>query len=491
MTELIWRALRSAEPPLYVVGGAVRDWALGQTSKDLDIAVAGSVAAVGRALAADTGGHFFVLHPASQTARVALPGGAWVDLVALPDGLEPDLWRRDFTINAMALPLHDYIVAAAHGAVPDVPPAALVDPSGGWADLQRGVVRMPRPDAFANDPLRALRGLRMVHTLPRPPRAPAFAPDAATLDEMRAFAPVVAQVSPERVRDEWLALLDGPRSAEAVPRAASLGFLDVLMPSWREMEGVTQNPYHHLDVWEHTLEVMRQFNAVTGGSGPVTVPDDIRPLVMEYLAEMPTPVHTRRALIRQGILLHDAGKPSARTEAEDGRIKFLGHEHTSAEIAREWSARWRLSGRQRDFLGALTGMHMRPGGLVAKSVTPRAIQRFFRDAGAAAPALLLLNAADRLAARGPWTTDAEVEEQVHGSWELLRLYFRMRDTVALPLPLSGRDIMAAYQLPPGPLIGRVVQGLRDIHAETPFADRESALAAAREFLPDPEPPAPQ
>ena len=294
MTETLWSALRRVEQPLYVVGGAVRDWALGQSSKDLDLAVEGDVSVVGRAVAAETGGHFFVLHQSSQTARVALPDGSWVDFVGLMHGLEQDLRRRDFTVNAMATPLEDFIaVYPARGAA-GAPPTGLQDPTGGWHDLRHGILRMPRPEAFAEDPLRALRGLRFIYTLAPPPGIPTFAPDAATLDAIRVFAPGIGLAAPERVRDEWLSLMNGPRAAEAVPRAASLGFLDLLLPEWREMEGVTQNAYHHLDVWEHTLEVLRQFDALIAGAGAMTVPEDLRPLVDQYLAETPTPTHTRR-----------------------------------------------------------------------------------------------------------------------------------------------------------------------------------------------------
>lgn len=486
MDDSLQNALRSASAPLWVVGGAVRDRLLGLASRDVDIAVAGSVEALGRSLADGLNGHFFVLHPASQTARVVLPDGSWLDLVGLPDGLPPDLQRRDFTVNAMALSVPDYLNAGPAGA----PPTGLVDPTGGWADLQAGVLRAPSASAFTEDPLRALRGLRFTHTLPPSPSGAPFRPDDDTRARMRAHAPALKRVSAERVRDEWLATMAGPRAAAAVEDAADLGFLDVILPEWRAMRGVSQNGYHHLDVWEHTLDVMRQMDALITGGGPAPIPADLLQRVREYLDETPTPVHTRRALMRQGILLHDAGKPSARTQDEDGRVRFVGHEWVSEEMARRWAADFRLSGRERGFLSALVGLHMRPGGLMSSDVTPRAVQRFFRDANSAAPALLLLNAADRLAARGPWTSDAEVAEQVEGSWQLLRRFYTMQDTVALPLPLSGRDVMAAFRLPPGPDIGRIIQSLRDLHGAAPFADRESALEAARAFLPGAPPDGP-
>ena len=212
------------------------------------------------------------------------------------------------------------------------------------------------------------------------------------------------------------------------------------------------------------------------------MPDELRAPVREYLQERISPPHTRRSLLRLAILLHDIGKPETRSEDEEGRIRFLSHEHTSEGFARSWAVQHRLSGRERAFLGAVVGLHMRPGGLVAPEVSGRAITRFFRDAGPAAPALLMLNVADRLAARGPWTTDEEVETQVEGSWRLLSQWVEMRNTVALPLPVSGKDLMETFVLSPGPHIGRMIQALRDLHADEPFPDRESALEAARQIV---------
>jgi tRNA nucleotidyltransferase/poly(A) polymerase len=472
MTDTLRRALAAVRvEQLYLVGGAVRDWALGRPAKDLDLAVAGDAAAVGRSLASAVDGPFFVMHPASQTARVALPDGTWLDLVPLPNGLEAGLRRRDFTINAMAVPLADWMNVTA---APAIRPAFLVDPTGGWADLQQRLIRATGESALRDDPLRAMRALRLFATIP------GAHVDDATMALLRDAIPLLPSTSHERRRDEWLQVMDIPDAGISVQRAANLGILDHVLPEWRATVGITQNPYHHLDVWGHTLGVLKAFDGLFDHrSDGVTIPEDLRAPADEYLAELVSPPHTRRALLRHAILLHDIGKPAARTEDDEGRVRFLAHEHTGETMARSWAVRYRLSGRERFFLSAIVGLHMRPGGLLAPEVSKRAVIHFFRDAGPAAPALLLLNVADRLAARGPWTTEEEVETQVEGSWNLLRTWVEMRNTVALPLPVSGRDIMEAFGLAPGPRIGRIVQELRDIHTETPFQDRDAALEAAR------------
>jgi poly(A) polymerase len=473
MTEAIQAALQSVSGrPIWVVGGAVRDWALGRRAKDVDVITGDDVPELGRALAATAGGHFFVMHPLSQTARVVLPDAAWIDIVPMPYGLDADLVRRDFTVNAMAMPLADYL---SHSS-PDVgaaTPAFVSDPTGGWRDLAACTVRATGPTAMTDDPVRVMRGLRLVSTIP------GFQFDEGTLDLIRDAVPLLSHTSSERRRDEWLQTMDSPDGGAAVALAVELGILDQVMPEWRTMVGITQNPYHHLDVWGHTLDVLRAFDAViTGGEPDTEMPDDLRAPMRQYLAECETQPHTRRSLLRMAILLHDVGKPATRTEDDEGRIRFLGHERDSEDATRAWAARYRLSGRERAFLASTVGLHMRPGGLMSPDVGTRAVRRFYRDAGHAAPAILLLNIADRLAARGPWTTEDEVTSQVEGSWRILRDWLEMRDTVALPLPISGRDVMQAFGLAPGPAIGRIIQELRDLHAEEPFPDRESALEAA-------------
>lgn len=460
--------------PVWVVGGAVRDWAQGRPAKDIDLAVEADVERMGRAMADAAGGHFFVMHPASQTARVALNDGSWIDIVPLPMGLEADLRRRDFTVNAMALPLADYLSAPKPVEFQTARPSFVVDPTGGWNDLGERMIRVTHPGVFQDDPLRTLRGLRLMATLG------GSRIDDESMVLLNDAIPLLSTTSPERLRDEWLSTLDVPDCGRSVLAAAEMGLLDSIVPQWRDMVGVTQNPYHHLDVWGHTLAVLREFDGFCGHVG--CMPEELRAPVREYLKECISPPHTRRSLLRLAILLHDIGKPETRSEDDEGRIRFLSHEHTSEGLARAWAVRHRLSGRERAFLGAVVGLHMRPGGLLGPEVSTRAVTRFFRDAGPAAPALLLLNVADRLAARGPWTTDEEVESQLEGSWRLLSQWVEMRNTVALPMPISGKDLMEAFVLSPGPQIGRMVQALRDIHAETPFADRESALDAARQIV---------
>jgi tRNA nucleotidyltransferase (CCA-adding enzyme) len=150
-------AVREAsEAPVYLVGGAVRDLLLGRGRADIDLVALGDAAALGAALGAEV-----VEHERFATAKARLDGHE-VDIAtarsetypspgALPEvepatGIETDLRRRDFTINAMAIPLAGE--------------SRLIDPQGGHGDLEAGLLRVLHPGSFIDDPTRALRAAR-------------------------------------------------------------------------------------------------------------------------------------------------------------------------------------------------------------------------------------------------------------------------------------------------------------------------------------------
>ncbi len=134
--------------PAWLVGGAVRDRALGRPTDDYDVAVRGDVRSLARSLARNAGAHAFALSEAFGVWRVVDRDRRWqVDLLPMAGGsIELDLAGRDFTINAMAEPLS----GGPH-----------VDPFGGLADLCERRLRMVSPEAFIDDPLRVMRLVRL------------------------------------------------------------------------------------------------------------------------------------------------------------------------------------------------------------------------------------------------------------------------------------------------------------------------------------------
>lgn len=221
--ESIVAALRAAHPelatiaaatedPVYLVGGAVRDRLLGHGRADVDVVVVGDAAALGRALGAP-----LAEHERFGTAKVEI-GGHEVDIAgaraesyprpgALPvvrpaTEIEADLARRDFTINAMAVPLRGE--------------ARLIDPHGGRDDLEAGLLRVLHHDSFADDPTRAIRAARYASRF-------GFHPEAETERLLRAAD--LGTVSADRRRAELLRLAAEPRAAAGLRLLAGWGLL--------------------------------------------------------------------------------------------------------------------------------------------------------------------------------------------------------------------------------------------------------------------------
>jgi hypothetical protein len=163
----------------WVVGGAVRDELLGREVVDLDIACADPRAAA-RAYGRRSGGAPFPLSERHGAWRVALDDGRTVDFTPLPDGIEQDLATRDFTINAIAVPLE--------GGEP-------VDPHGGLGDLEARRLRAVAPSIFEDDPLRLLRSVRLEEEL-------GVELDAETEELVRRHAALVTKPAGERVLAE-------------------------------------------------------------------------------------------------------------------------------------------------------------------------------------------------------------------------------------------------------------------------------------------------
>ena len=196
--------LSAAGPGLVLVGGAIRDALLGREPQDVDLVVERDLRAVIDAVERERG-----LRPASigddfQDTHRFRWHGRRVDIALAMGTIEQDLARRDFTINAMALPL------------PLTGPArdALVDPHGGLGDLRQRQLRAVSAETIAADPLRVMRGIRYAGALP------GFTLCSETGSTLSANAAALDKVSPERVSNEWLAIL------------ASGGWLDALESAW-------------------------------------------------------------------------------------------------------------------------------------------------------------------------------------------------------------------------------------------------------------------
>jgi putative nucleotidyltransferase with HDIG domain len=450
-------AARGAAAPM-LVGGALRDIVLGRATAgeiDLDIAVPAGALGLGGRLAERLGGAFVALDTERGAARV-VTDEARLDVTDYrAPTLDDDLAARDFTVNALAASIPDLL---ARGRT------RIIDPAGGLDDLRARRLSVPHERVLADDPLRALRGVRLEAQLglrlaPRTARA------------IRSVAPAVARVSPERVRDELSALLRVPETAKALRRLDALRILTVVLPEIEAMRATTQPAPHRFTVLEHSLRAVAGADRLVAQTGRlVPFGDDLT----AHLEESIGGGLRRRDVLKLGALLHDVSKPETRRTIA-GRVRFFEHDTIGAARARTIAERLKLPSRAADILERLVRHHLRPMHLAqAGPLTRRARYRFFRDLREDTRDLLLLTIADAAAVTGAspfavWRHAALVHELMRG-WQ------EEQTVIAAPPLVRGDDVMARFGLAPGPEVGRLLHRAREAQDLGLVRDREEALA---------------
>ena len=473
------RAIRShLDGEVWLVGGFVRDLVLNRRPYDLDIAVAGRAREGAQMLASGIGGHDFPLDEDRGTFRVTLRENAplrTVDLATLRGGaIEADLGLRDFTANAMAAEL------TAAGIGP------LMDPFRGLADVGKKTVRMVSEGALRDDPLRLLRAPRLAVEL-------GFDIEPDTASAISALAPTVLASAAERRRDELTRILASATAARGIRLLDELRLLEVLIPEITRARGVSQpERYHHFDVFDHCIESLAVADWLLAETEPEgRMPRDMRSAfwamlerhgLRQYL-ESATGGETRLVLTKLATLLHDVSKPETKGADETGRIRFLGHSERGAKVARQICRRFRLGSKETGFVSLLIAEHLRPAQLSQSGApTERAIFRFFRDLGDAAPACLVLSLADAAAAAGPRLTLSRWRGHVaYISYVLDRAAFQaatLRQARGKRHFVSGDRLIQRLGVRPGPEVGRLLAAIDEAAATGELHTEEEAIELA-------------
>ena len=327
----IVRTLREAGYQSYFVGGCVRDLILGREPADYDVATNATPSEVMRlfpetyAVGAQFG---VVLVPPPQGSRddsrvvevatfrsdVSYSDGRRPDEVRYSQDPREDVERRDFTINGLLLdPLKP-------GSLED----EVLDFVGGRQDISARIIRtIGDPELrFTEDKLRLLRAVRFAARLD-------YEIEPLTFAALRKLAPVIPQVSRERVADELTKMLTEGRARRAFELLDSSGLLREVLPEISAMKGVAQPPQYHPegDVWTHTLML---------------------------LENLPQPCSRTLAW---GALLHDVGKPPTFRVAPD-RIRFDGHVDVGVKMAEAICKRLRFSNADTEQILSLIHHHM-------------------------------------------------------------------------------------------------------------------------------------
>ncbi|MBM3251750.1 MAG: HDIG domain-containing protein, partial [Candidatus Omnitrophica bacterium] len=305
---------------VYLVGGFLRDLILGRAKEDfdLDFTLKKDAIKFAKSVAGKLKADFVVLDKERGCARLIYNQADKISTLDFADfrdeTLEKDLARRDFTINTLAIDLGKINQKAKFNQV-------IINRHNGLKDLESGVIRTVSQFSLGEDPLRIVRAFSLAAILN-------FKIESQTIKKIKQLKDKIPTVAYERIRDELFKILEVDNSIAYLKLMDSYKVLEKIIPHINVMRNVQQGSYHHLDVWNHSLETVLQLEKIFKEK-EITDNFDME----NYLGQDIVFNRSRKALMKLGALLHDIGKPKAKLQ-KDGKTLFYGHERIGKEITK-------------------------------------------------------------------------------------------------------------------------------------------------------------
>lgn len=429
----------------WIVGGTPRDVLLGRGVGDVDLAVTCAPRALAAALRGAQG--LTVAHLKRDSVRLGVQAGAGappLQLDASPlhgPGIAADLTRRDFTCNALALPFAaraELLAAMTPVGDPSARRAAmpsLVDPLSAMRDIAHRALRVASSHALADEPGRIVRAARMIAAL-------GFSPDARLMALARTAAPLLARLTPERVREEMNTLLALPACAEGLRFLADVTALAALVPPLAD-----ETKCRRAGAAVAATRWLQDEIPAGQDVGPFARLATLARLRQWYAAPLPEGI-ARIVALRWGLLLAVAGEGDA---PQFSRVRLSRQVRATVDAVAE-GGRWRALLADRD-----------PSMAELRAAADRWRDRFVD----------LLTGA---------VADEPAETVATRARAILDRYFADREAFIPPPLLDGQAVLRELGVAPGPAVGRVLRAVREAQLAGEVAAREEALALAREIV---------
>ncbi len=418
---------------LYLVGGAIRDLALDRSRGDCDFILhQRDMKAVNR-LASELKGHLFFMgkHEKQGIYRI-LVGSDILDFSPM-DGrtIGEDLEKRDFTINAMAYSLHGN---------------RFYSHPGSEEDIKKKLIRMVSPEGFDRDPLRMVRAVRYLSTLE------GFRLDERTKGVIRRKATLIKSTPVERIKMELDRILLSPEPHLAVRELVALGLLPEIFPELQVYRGRQREALMRKGAFSHLLRFLRFLSQWNGWEGNLSLPAEER-LILSYTALV-------RAI---------------------GKILTTGPQRAGKEFpsqpAYEIMTRMKFSNRFRETVQKLINHYGNLLELSRSGVDQKALRQFIHLVGAPVRLLIAFSLLEKRAGThaGPSRKDHNLVRVCHRIKDLCT----SEDIISPPPLITGTDIMRlGYE--PGPVVGYILNCVREKQIRGEIGDRQQALAYLRE-----------
>ncbi len=353
------------------------------------------------------------------------------------DSIEGDLFRRDFTVNAMAIELTTQ--------TPE-----FIDPHNGVTDLLKKVLRTPgTPElSFSDDPLRMLRAARFAAQLN-------FTISDDVMSAMKEMADRLSIISAERIRDEFIktVMSDNPRLGITI--LVDTGLCEKFLPEIPKLRLEIDEHHHHKDVYEHTLTVVEQSIALEERLGGPNL------------------------VARLAALMHDVGKPKTRALIPGGGVSFHHHEVVGSRMTKERLKKLRFDHDVVEDVSQLVFLHLRFHGYGDGAWTDSAVRRYVRDAGELLTHLHVLTRAD-CTTRNKKKAE-NLATHYNGLEERITQLMEQEELLKIRPDLDGHAIMKLLGIPAGPKIGKAYDYLLELRLELGPLGEERAEAELRKW----------
>ncbi|MBP7088498.1 MAG: CCA tRNA nucleotidyltransferase [Candidatus Omnitrophica bacterium] len=447
---------------VWLVGGVLRDIYLGKIDKltDFDFCVQKNTTLLAKKFALSIAAKFIVLDKNQESLRVILKhkGKTYTyDFTRMRgSNIIQDLSSRDFSINTLAVKLENKNLK-------------LMDNFRALKDLKSEVIRIVKPKVIVEDPLRILRGFAFMANY-------GFRIEDKTLRVMVKSKGLIKKSSPERINEELFKIFKSRYSYKTIKLMSETKMIDEIIAGISKMRNVYQGSFHHLDVWEHSIETLKQFELLY--SRNLSKKKEL----VSYLEEELAQNRKRIQILKLACLLHDIGKPLAKARLKKKTI-FHTHEKIGRDLANDISDELRISLKEKEVLKQMIFWHLRPGYLADQiKPTRRAIYRFFRDTQKEGVGIIILSLSDWRATRGPETSEKKRKKHERIMLSLITKYFREQKRKPLPRLVDGYNIMKRFHLAPGPLIGVILQKIAEEQALGEISTIKEAYNLAKKVI---------
>lgn len=448
--KILSKITAACENEIYIVGGTVRDFLTGKESLDRDIIVADEDArdfALKMQPLFDAA--FVPLDEVNRIYRLVLPDKInYIDITNPIEGsLHKDLMRRDLTINAVAV---------------NVRTAEVIDLCGGVTDIQNRTINYINEQNFEDDPLRLLRVYRFQSTL-------GFELTPETIHAVCKFVKLIHKPAVERIVHELILLFGGKYADKALLNMNKTWLLEELFPVVRELKQVPPNTHHHLDLFHHSIETVRQIQLIYDNSS-----DEVK----EHMDKIDFGGATRLAHLKLAGFLHDIGKFSTWSiEEETGRHRFIKHDDVGAKMSVPLLKKMNFSNKQIEYVSSMIRNHIYPSQVMAApEINDKILMRYVRKMEDNSIDAIILAQADRLSARGEAITDEIVEKNISSLNQLLKFYLSVRNTLEpLPILLDGNEVMQILNIKPSKKLGEIMNALHEAQLSGDITTKEQAV----------------